>query len=226
MGLMLQEGGVYPQARPDEMLRLVASFYPTPDDPERLLRLVDLTGVRRTPYRRLSGGQRQRLALALALIGRPQIVFLDEPTAGLDVQARQLTWTTIRMLKEQGATVVLTTHDLHEAEALADRVGIMAAGKLVALGTLAALRADRAASVRVAATTRLSEDELRQLPHARAVHSQGAAVAVIDTDSPALLLRELTAWAVTADISIRELRVGDESLEEIFLRLTNQVAVE
>ena len=126
--------------RPDrETLRQYASFHTHPHDPEALLDLVGLTAVAATPYRRLSGGQQQRLSLALALLGRPELVFLDEPTAGLDPQARQTTWRIIEDLRRDGVTVVLTTHSMEEAERLADEVVILDHGRVVAAGTPAAL---------------------------------------------------------------------------------------
>ena len=139
VGVMPQSGGVYPGASAVEMLRLYASFYPSPLP---VSSLVDRLGLPpRTPYRRLSGGQQQRLSLALALVGRPVVVFLDEPTAGLDPQARHATWDIVRELRSDGACVVLTTHAMDEAEALADDVVIVDRGRVVASGPLASLTA-------------------------------------------------------------------------------------
>jgi ABC-2 type transport system ATP-binding protein len=137
IGVMLQSGGVYPGATPVEMLRLYAAFYPDPIRAEELLQRLGLPPY--TRYRRLSGGQQQRLSLALALVGRPEVVFLDEPTAGLDPQARHATWDLVRELRTGGATVVLTTHFMDEAEALADDVVIVDRGRVVAAGTPAEL---------------------------------------------------------------------------------------
>src|SRR5581483_9373332 len=145
IGLMLQQGGVYPQLRPLEVLRLFSAFYAAPHDPEELLRLVGLQDAVQTRYRQLSGGQKQRLSLALALIGRPEVVFLDEPTASMDPQARRATWQIIARLKQQGVTILLTTHFMEEAERLADRVAIIHHGALVALGAPDQLARERAA---------------------------------------------------------------------------------
>ena len=139
LGVMLQAGGVYPGAYPLEMLRLYASFHADPLDPADLLDRLGLGGATRTTYRRLSGGQQQRLSLALAVVGRPEVVFLDEPTAGLDPQARHATWDLVRELRTGGVTVVLTTHAMDEAEALADDVVIVDRGRVVAAGTPASL---------------------------------------------------------------------------------------
>ncbi|MDQ3974124.1 MAG: ABC transporter ATP-binding protein, partial [Actinomycetota bacterium] len=141
MGVMLQEGGVYPAATPREMLRLYARFYRRPLDPDTLLDQVGLTGSAATRYRALSGGQKQRLNLALALVGRPQVAMLDEPTAGMDPQGRLATWQLIEGLRADGVTVLVTTHLLDEAERLADLVGVIAHGRLLALDSPAALAA-------------------------------------------------------------------------------------
>src|SRR5579884_3251496 len=135
IGVMLQEGGLYPGIRPLEALRLFAAYYADHEEPDTLLDLVGLRPVAGTLVRRLSGGQKQRLSLALALIGKPEVVFLDEPTARLDPHARATTWQLIRDLRERGVTVLLTTHAMDEAEHLCDRVGIVAGGRLAALGT-------------------------------------------------------------------------------------------
>src|SRR5579885_2999499 len=160
MGLMLQEGGVYPQVRPREILSLFASFYDQHDDPDRLLKLVGLEDSAAVPYRRLSGGQKQRLALALALVGCPRLVFLDEPTAGMDPQARRATWEIIRSLREREVTVLLTTHYMDEAEHLADSIGIIDRGRLVAVGDMESLRDTSDTSVRMVAPADVAPAQL------------------------------------------------------------------
>lgn len=135
IGVMLQGGGAYPGVRVGEMLRLVASYSEKPLDVDWLLRTVGLSEHIKTPYRRLSGGQQQRLSLACALVGRPELVFLDEPTAGLDAQSRLAVWDLVSALRRDGVAVVLTTHLMDEAEALADHVYIIDRGSLVASGT-------------------------------------------------------------------------------------------
>ncbi len=135
IGVMLQGGGGYPAARAGEMLDLVAAYSADPLDPVWLLDTLGLTDAARTTYRRLSGGQQQRLALACALVGRPELVFLDEPTAGMDAHARLLVWELIDALRRDGVTVVLTAHQLKEAEELADRLVIIDHGVTVASGT-------------------------------------------------------------------------------------------
>jgi ABC-2 type transport system ATP-binding protein len=139
MGVMLQNGGVYPMLGPRRVLDLFASYYPDPLDTGALLDLVHLRPVAATPWRHLSGGEQQRLSLALALIGRPQVAFLDEPTAGVDPEGRLAIRAVVADLRAQGVCVLLTTHELPEAEKMADRIVILAAGRIVAQGSPAAL---------------------------------------------------------------------------------------
>lgn len=135
VGVMLQSGGVYSGARADEMLRHMAKLHAHPLDVDALIERLGLADCGRTTYRRLSGGQQQRLSLAMAVVGRPELVFLDEPTAGLDPQARRSTWDLVRELRADGVSVVLTTHFMDEAEALADDVAIIDAGRVIARGS-------------------------------------------------------------------------------------------
>src|SRR5262245_49506488 len=139
IGVMLQEGGLYPGLKALELLRLFAAYYDNPEDPRALLQTIGLESSAGTLVRRLSGGQAQRLSLACALIGRPAVVFLDEPTAGMDPHARATTWQLVRDLRERGVTVLLTTHAMDEAEQLCDRVAIITAGRLAAMGSPAEL---------------------------------------------------------------------------------------
>jgi ABC-2 type transport system ATP-binding protein len=136
---MLQEGGAWSGVRALEMLRYVASLHAHPLDLPALVERLDLGTCGKTPYRRLSGGQKQRLSLALAIVGRPEIAFLDEPTTGLDPHGRREIWQLIRDLREDGVTVVLTTHAMDEAEQLSDQVHVLSAGKVIASGSPDAL---------------------------------------------------------------------------------------
>jgi len=218
-GLMLQEGGVYPHAYPEEVLRLFAAYYRAPRDPEELLQRVGLTGSRRTRFRDLSGGQKQRLSLALALIGRPEVVYLDEPTTGLDVAARRSTWELIEELQADGVTVVLTTHLLDEAEQLADRVAIIDRGRLIAQGTLSELT--RAEHPRVTFVARPGL-ELASLSAALAVPvtEPSAGQYLVDADNEPELLVRLSRWLADRGERIEDLHTGTSSLEDVFLRLT------
>ena len=176
IGVMLQEGGLAPGLRPLEALRLFASFYDDADDPDRCSGLVGLDDARRTLVRRLSGGQRQRLSLALALVGRPRVVFLDEPTAGMDPHARATTWDLVRELRDDGVTVVLTTHAMDEAEQLCDRLAIVDHGRLVALGTPTELTSASAADeTRFSATPGLDRRSIATALQPRTGGRDGAA---------------------------------------------------
>ncbi|HEV3450487.1 MAG TPA: ABC transporter ATP-binding protein [Acidimicrobiia bacterium] len=223
IGVMLQEGGLYPGLRPLEALQLFAAYYDHPADPEALLDRVGLSGVRRTLVRRLSGGQQQRLSLALALVGRPSLVFLDEPTAGMDPRARATTWELVRGLSDDGVTVLLTTHAMDEAEQLCHRVAIMNAGRLVACGTPAEL------------TLNASSDETRfaapaGLDRASLAEAVGLAVALVLEERPGgyllradatpQLVADLAIWLRDRDVRLGELRTGRRTLEEVFLQLT------
>jgi ABC-2 type transport system ATP-binding protein len=223
IGLMLQQGGFYPAITPREALHLFASFYEKPADPDALLRLVGLDDAAKTRYRRLSGGQKQRLSLAVALVGQPELIFLDEPTAGMDPRARHATWDIVRSLKERGVTVILTTHLIDEAERLSDRVAIVDSGHLIALGTPAELTGSNTASdVWLTTSDPIDVKALAALPHARAAHEHQAGQYVVRTDSALDLLVELAAWLRDNDVVPRELRVGHGTLEDVFLRLTGK----
>ena len=220
IGVMLQSGGIYPTATPRELLELFAAFYPDPLDPRELLRLVGLEEVSRIRYRRLSGGQQRRLALALALVGQPELLFLDEPTTGMDPQARRLTWSIIESLKARGITILLTTHFLEEAERLADRVAIIDHGKLVASGTPRELMQHDADSLTIAATTPLDPAELARLTTVDEARSLADGRVMLMTAQPLEALGELAIWARDRGILLTEIRVGHQSLEDVFLRLT------
>jgi ABC-2 type transport system ATP-binding protein len=217
VGVMLQSGGVYPGAYPDEMLRLLAAFHADALPPGPLL---DRLGVpARTPYRRLSGGQQQRLSLALAIVGRPEVVFLDEPTAGLDPQARLLTWDLVRELRADGVTVLLTTHAMDEAEALADDVVIVDAGRVVAAGTPAALTAG-AGGLRFSAPAGLDVAALGAAV-GRAVTAGGDGYLVAGPVDPALVAA-VTAWCAAHDVLAEDVRTDRRTLEDVFLDLTGR----
>jgi ABC-2 type transport system ATP-binding protein len=272
LGLMLQSGGLYSQLRPIEALELFAAFYPDPLEPVQLLARVGLAHVARTRYRDLSGGERQRLSLALAIVGRPRLAILDEPTGAMDAQARRDTWAVLRELREGGTTILLTTHLLDEAEALADRVAIIDHGRLVALGTPAELRrglgvaagqrasgadgsggarsragqsVDGAApggagaaggalagepavdlrEVRLELAAPLDSERLTRLgrlPSVQAVRVDRPGVYVLRTASAGELLVEISTWLLAAGLEPLAIRVGQGSLEDVFLRLVGE----
>ena len=224
IGVMLQGGGGYPAARAGEMLKLVASYSANPLDPQWLLDTLGLTDAARTTYRRLSGGQQQRLALACALVGRPELVFLDEPTAGMDAHARLLVWELIDALRRDGVTVVLTTHHLREAEELADRLLIIDHGAVVASGTPAELtRSGAQGQVRFSAPPKLELSLLlAALPEGYRVNEVLPGEYLVDGPVNPQVLATVTAWCAQLDVLATALRVEQRSLEDVFLELTGR----
>ncbi|OLE05084.1 MAG: ABC transporter, partial [Ktedonobacter sp. 13_1_20CM_4_53_11] len=221
IGVMLQQDGLYPALTAREILRLYAGYFREPQNIDALLERVGLSAAARTRCRRLSGGQKRRLALAVALVGNPSLVFLDEPTAGMDPQARLATWEIIRDLKQRGATVLLTTHLMDEAERLADRVAIIDHGRLVALDTPSQMMGvQNATTVRFVAPTGLDCTQLAALPAAQRAEEIRPSSYLIETEAVPTLLAELTAWLRDNNITLSELHVGHGSLEDLFLRLT------
>jgi ABC-2 type transport system ATP-binding protein len=220
VGLMLQEGGVYPHAYPDEVLRLFAAFHRAPRSPEELLERVGLQEARRTRFRDLSGGQKQRLSLALALVGRPEIVYLDEPTTGLDVAARHRTWELIAELQADGVTVVLTTHLLDEAEQLADRLAIVDRGRLVAVGTPTELTRGDQAAVTLRSRPGLETGRLASAV-AAPVRETLPGTYVVEAGNDPALVTAVAAWLADQDATLSSFDAGRSSLEDVFLRLTS-----
>jgi ABC-2 type transport system ATP-binding protein len=224
IGVMLQEGGLYPGVRPLELLRLFAAYYDHPADPEALLERVGLTDSQGTLVRRLSGGQQQRLSLALALIGRPSLVFLDEPTAGMDPHARASTWELIRSLRDDGVTVVLTTHAMDEAEQLCDRVGIIDGGRLITCGSPADLTLNAAADeTRFSAPPGLDRSSLTAAlgVDSELLVEERPGEYVLATEGTPAVIAELAIWLRDRDLRLAELRAGRRTLEEVFLLLTH-----
>ncbi len=223
IGVMLQEGGLYPGVRPLELLRLFAAYYDHPADPDALLERVGLTDAQGTLVRRLSGGQQQRLSLALALIGRPSLVFLDEPTAGMDPHARAATWELIRSLRDDGVTVVLTTHAMDEAEQLCDRVGIIDRGRLVICGSPAELTLNAAGDeTRFSAPPGLDRSSLAVAlgVDAQLLVEERPGEYVLAAEGTPTVIAELAIWLRDRDLRLAELRAGRRTLEEVFLLLT------
>lgn len=220
VGVMPQEGGVYPGIRVLECLRLFASYYERPLEAAGLLERVGLADRAKATTRSLSGGERQRLSLALALVGRPEVAFLDEPTAGVDVAGRQLVRQVVRDLRAEGVAVVLTTHELAEAEHLADEVVIVDRGHVVAAGTLESLRAG-GTSVRFAAPPGLDVAGLGARLGAAVVEETPGEYSVAAASTPRLVA-DLAAWLAEHDLPLADLRAGRQRLEDVFLRLTTE----
>ncbi len=236
IGVMLQGGGAYPGIRVREMLQLVASYSADPLDPAWLLQTVGLERHASTPYRRLSGGQQQRLSLACALVGRPELIFLDEPTAGLDTQSRLAVWDLIRSLKRDGVAGVLTTHLLDEAEELSDRVVIIDRGQVVAAGTPAQLSAASAGSgaegaggssqvhLRVEGVkAEMIADAIRpRFPGSSVTETRPGRFTISGTEPSPALLSALTSCAEDRGALITEMSIDRATLEEVFLSLTGR----
>ncbi len=223
-GVMLQGGGAYPAARAGEMLRLVASYAANPLDPAWLLDTLGLTDSARTTYRRLSGGQQQRLALACAVVGRPELVFLDEPTAGMDAHARLVVWELIDALRRDGVTVVLTTHQLTEAEELADHILIIDRGQAVASGTPAELmRSGAENQLRFRAPRMLDLSLLiAALPESYRATETAPGEYLIEGRIDPQVLATVTAWCARLDVLATDMRVEQRSLEDVFLDVTGR----
>ena len=221
IGVMLQQGGVYPGIRPREVLRLFASFYRDHEDPDELLERVGLASVAGSTWRRLSGGEQRRLSLAMAVVGRPEVAFLDEPTAGVDPGGRRVVRQVVRDLADGGAAVVLTTHELGEAERTADRVVIVDRGTVVAAGTPAELMASGGPveHIRFGAPPGLDAPGLSVALGAEVQEVTPGEYTVATAPTPAAVAA-LTAWLAQRDLPLADLQAGRRTLEDVFLRLT------
>jgi ABC-2 type transport system ATP-binding protein len=227
IGVMLQGGGAWSGVRAMEMLNHIAKLHAHPLDTDLLAERLGLGDCGRTPYRRLSGGQQQRLGLAMAVVGRPELVFVDEPTAGMDPQSRRTTWELLEELRANGVTVVLTTHYMDEAERLADRIHIIDHGRLVASGTpLELTRGGKSATIRLVVTRPFppgAPDSLRA--------ALGADTEVTQLDERSLLvtgpadastLARVSRWCEQNDVLPESLTLGQRNLEDVFLKLTGR----
>ena len=219
VGVMLQSGGVGPGVRVGEALHHAAALYDHALDPGELLERVGLSGKERRTWRQISGGEQRRLALALALVGRPQVAFLDEPGSGVDPQGRLAIREVVTGLRDDGVTVLLTTHDLDEAERVADHVVILDHGSVVAAGSPDDLqRASAVPEVRFAAPPGLRVADLAAHLGAPVAEDRPGEYVVAAAGSPALLAA-LTAWLAAEDLPLADLRAGRQRLEDVFLRL-------
>ena len=224
VGVMLQSGGAWTGSRAEEMLRHMASLHAHPLDVPSLVERLGLGSCGRTTYRRLSGGQQQRLGLAMAIVGRPELVFLDEPTAGLDPQARRATWELLSDLRDAGVTVVLTTHFMDEAESLSDLVHIVDAGRVIASGTPAELAgAGAQGTIRLSARPGLDVVSLMQaLPTGTKAEEVAAGRYVVSGDVDADLLAAVTSWCAREGALAESVQVERQTLEDRFLDLTGR----
>lgn len=220
MGVMLQQGGMYTAMRPREAVRLFSSYYDDARDPDELIEMVGLSERRTTPWRNLSGGEQQRLSLALAMVGRPKVAFLDEPTAGIDPVGRQTIRSVVAGLREEGVCVLLTTHDLDEAERLADRVLIIDRGQLIAAGTPAELmQAGAGDELRFGGPPGIDVGGLSAAVGGTVEEVCPGEYLVQVAPTPAAVAK-VTSWLAEYDLPLGEMRAGRQSLEDVFLRLT------
>ncbi len=202
IGVVLQSSELYPTFTVEECLRLFAGYYERPRDVAEVMKLVGLEGKRDGRVKTLSGGQKRRLDLGVALVGDPEVLFLDEPTTGFDPAARRTAWEMIRSLRELGKTILLTTHYLDEAEQLSDRVAVLNAGRIVASGTPAELTG----------STRTTEIRYRR---------DGREV-IVETDEPTRVLHELTGEALARGEELEGLQLRRPTLEEVYLSLVEE----
>ena len=221
VGVQLQASVLQGMLRVGEILDLYRSFYRRPADVEELVGVLGLAGKRRAFYKSLSGGQKQRLSIALALIGRPKIAMLDEMTTGLDPQARRDTWDLIERVRDRGATIVLVTHYMEEAERLCDRVALVDRGAVVAIDSPAALaqRSGGGQRVRFVPSGAFDDRLLTGLPEVKGVERHGAHVVV--TGSGDLVSAVILALAA-AGLTARDVQVESATLEDAFVRLTGR----
>jgi ABC-2 type transport system ATP-binding protein len=221
VGVMLQEGGIYATSTAAAMLEHLASFYADPLDPADLAARLGLDGVR-TTYRRMSGGEKQRLALACSVIGRPDLVFLDEPSAGMDPQTRLAAWSLVEQLRSDGVTVVLTTHLMDEAERLADQVVVVDHGRAVAVGTVAELTgSDEVLTFDAEPALDLSS-LTAALPAGAAVVEESPGSYRVEGSSGPPVLAAVSAWCTEQGVHLRGLSSARRSLEDVFLDLTGR----
>jgi ABC-2 type transport system ATP-binding protein len=219
-GLVLQDVAVEPYLTVRETIARAAGYYREPRHVAEVIDLVGLAGLERRKVRSLSGGQKRRLDLALGLIGNPELLYLDEPTTGFDPAARRDAWDLVRGLRSAGTTILLTTHDMEEAQALADRVVVLSGGTVVAQGRPSELSGRDAEQARITFT----------LPSGRAVGELPLAATtvngrvVVQTASPTRALHELAGWAVRQGIELAGITVDRPSLEDVYLRLTSDRA--
>jgi ABC-2 type transport system ATP-binding protein len=226
MGVMLQSGGLPTGIRPVELLRQYAGFFPDPVDVDGLLDRVRLRERARTPVRRLSGGERQRLSLALALVGRPAVVFLDEPTSGIDLEGRDAVRDIVDGLRRDGCCVVLTTHDLDEAERLADHVVIIDRGRVVADGRPEDLvRAEGGDRLRFRARAGIDVGALGEALGAPA-REVAAGEYLVEVGPTPANVAALTSWLAERDLALEDLRAGRHRLDDVFRRLTTADAAD
>jgi len=220
IGVMMQEVALPGVMRPRELLAQVASYYPTPYEVDAVIARLSLQDIANRPYGKLSGGQKRQVQFAMAICGRPELLFLDEPTVGLDVQAREVLWKVVRELLHEGCSIVLTTHYMEEAEALADRVAVMARGRLITTGSVEEIRA-HVTRKHVSCVSKLAAHAVRSWPEVLQVEMERDRMQITTRNAEALLKRLLHEDPDLTDIEVK--RAG---LAEAFTELTSESAKE
>ena len=215
IGIMMQETNFSPVMRPRELIAQVASYYPTPYEVDHVIARLSLESLVNRPYGKLSGGQKRQVQFGMAICGRPELLFLDEPTVGLDVHAREALWRVVRDLIHEGCSIVLTTHYIEEAEALAHRVAVLTHGKLVASGSVDEIRAHDSRK-RIICRTSLSVAELRSWPEVQQVTEESGQQHIVTQAAEAVLRRLLAA-----DAGVRDIEVKRAGLAQAFAEITS-----
>lgn len=218
IGVMMQEAALAPELRVREQIDLVASYYRNPLTPDAVMKMTQTTSLANRPYGKLSAGQKRQAQFAVAVCGRPKLLFLDEPTVGLDIQAREWMWDTLRELVDKGSSIVLTTHYLEEAEVLADRVAVLANGRLLASGSVNDMRA-LVARRRITCASTLAVELIRMWPDVEGV-SRDRQLLHITASNAEAVVRQL----LHADPNLHELEVRRAGLAEAFTELTQEAA--
>ena len=219
IGVMLQSAGIPDTLRVGELLELTRSYYAHPRSVADCVALAGLDGLLGRRYGRLSGGQQRRVQFALAICGRPRLLFLDEPTTGLDIEARQRLWQAIRELVAQGCGVLLTTHYLEEAEALADRVLVINNGRAVAQGSVREIRA-HVVQRRIRCVSSLAPEAVARWPQVRSAERAGDRIEIVTADAVEAVVRRLLA----EDAGLQDLEIQRAGLADAFIELTREAA--
>ena len=226
IGVMLQDGGAWSGVRAMEMLRHISRLHADPLDVDELGERLGLGDCGRTPYRRLSGGQQQRLKLAMAIVGRPELVFVDEPTAGMDPAGRRTTWELLTQLRADGVTVVLTTHHMDEAERLADRIHIIDRGRMIASGTALDLTRGGTSTIRLVVTKPFPDGAPESLRLALGDRLEVTTISdvslLITGPADSTTLATVSAWCEREGVLPESLNLGQRTLEDTFLELTGR----
>jgi ABC-2 type transport system ATP-binding protein len=218
IGVMLQDVGLPGELRVRELVDMFASYYPDPYTADEVMALTRTTSLADRPYGKLSGGQKRQAQFAIAVCGRPKLLFLDEPTAGLDIQARELMWVTLRELIAKGCSIVLTTHYLEEAEALADRVVVVAKGRMIASGTVSEMRG-LVSKKRISCASIVGAEEIEAWPGVSNVTRDGERLQIIASDGEMVTRRLLER-----DGNLSELEVRRAGLAEVFNELIQEAS--